>query len=97
MLHISHSPTLSIEVDSVTVLRRFSENKIATNFHDIPTYFVFNVISIGKYPKLFLHFFRRNFDGQKFHVVSSYFDQNNIDRQKTNVTLLYFFHSSFNV
>lgn len=40
MLHIYHRSTRRINVDSMMVLRRYVENKIAINFHDVTTYFL---------------------------------------------------------
>lgn len=54
MLRICHRSARRINVDSMTVLRRYVESKIAINFHDVTTYFC-NVISIGKKSTSFLH------------------------------------------
>ena len=67
-----------------------TSKKISTNFHVVSTYF-FYVILIGKKSLPF----RRNFDGQKIHAVSTYFIRHNIDERKIDVVSMYFLQCNF--
>ena len=79
-----------------TILYRYVEDQILTNFFVISTYF-FDVISMVEKSMLFPHsFFRCNFNGRKIHVVSTYLFQCNFDGQKIHVVSTYFFWRSFN-
>ena len=90
----STGTTRQIDVDSISILPRFVEKKIWTNFPVALTYF-FDVISTSEKSTSFQRTFRRNFDVRKIHIVSTYSVRRNIDEQKVDVISIYFLRRNF--
>ena len=74
-----------IHVDSTSILRRYVEEQISTNFHVISMYFFRRNFGDRKIHVVSTYFFRCNFDGQKIHVVSTYFFRCNFSGRNIHV------------
>lgn len=95
-----------INVDSMSILRRYVEKNIdefsrrfdvffLCNFdgqkiHAVSTYFIRHNIDERKIDVVSMYFLQCNFDGKKIDVISMYFFQNNFDWRKVKVFSMYF-------
>ena len=98
-----------INVDLMSILRRYVEKKTSISFHVISTYF-FDAISMGEKSTSFRRTFfnvtlisedfvstyllRCNFDERKIHFVSTHFVRRNFDERNIDVILMCFFFIS---
>ena len=79
-----------IDVDSMSILRRYVEKKILMNFNAILTYFVQGNFGEQKIDVVLAYFMQRNFDERNIGVVPMYFFRPDFEGGKVKVVSVYF-------